>query len=155
MPAPTASYVKNTIRRGLREIVDPSPSRQSIDNLWSFFKAQCAYCGRQLAREKKEGHVDHLVSSSKGGENHISNRVLSCANCNEKEKLDAAWEPFLAKKNIDQGLFRARRRRILEWQRAVSKAQPLAGRKLAALESLTVEAIAAFDAAVTKARKIR
>jgi len=75
MPAPTPGYVKNIVRRSLREIVDPSPSKKD---------------------EYKEGHMDHLVSSSVGGSNQISNRVLSCASCNEKEKLDMPWEQFFS-----------------------------------------------------------
>lgn len=64
MPAPTPAYVKNIIRRSLREVVDPSPSKAEVKQIWEFFDSKCVYCGKELHKEKKEGHIDHLVSSS-------------------------------------------------------------------------------------------
>ncbi len=87
MPAPTPGYVKNMIRRSLRETIDPSPTKKEETRIWDFFNSECAYCGKKLRKINKEGHIDHLVPSALGGANHISNRVLSCADCNEKEKL--------------------------------------------------------------------
>ena len=88
MPAITPGYVKNVIRRSLREIVDPSPTKEDEERIWKFFNSECAYCGKPLSKLQKQGHIDHLVPSSLGGPNHISNRVLSCATCNDAEKLD-------------------------------------------------------------------
>lgn len=115
MPAMTTAYTKNIIRRAFRELVDHSPSRREITLLWEFFESSCAYCGAQLSRKNKEGHIDHLVAASQHGANHISNRVLSCANCNEKEKLDQPWEQFLQYKSSDEKVFSQRRAKILEW----------------------------------------
>ena len=71
---------------------------------------------RQGARQdQKQGHIDHLVPSSRGGSNHISNRVLSCATCNEAEKLDAPWQEFILKKNEDSAVARVRAAKILRW----------------------------------------
>ncbi len=37
MPAPTPGYVKNMIRRSLREIVDPSPTKKDEEGIWKYF----------------------------------------------------------------------------------------------------------------------
>ena len=95
MPAITPGYVKNVIRRSLREIVDPSPTKEEEVRIWKFFNSECAYCGKPLSKPQKQGHIDHLFPSSLDGPNHISNRVLSCATCNEAEKLDGAWQEFM------------------------------------------------------------
>ena len=113
MPAPTPSYVKNIIRRSLREVVDPSPSKKDERKIWEFSNFECAYCGKKLRKEHKEGHIDHLVTSSLGGSNYISNRVLSCASCDEKEKLDMSGEKFLIQKNPNQNLLTKRKEKIL------------------------------------------
>lgn len=105
------------MRRSLRELVDRSPTRAKTDSIWAYFDSRCAFCGDSLDRSKKEGHIDHLVSASQGGANHISNRVLSCANCNEKEKLDALWEEFLDRKVMDPSTRQSRKEKILDWQR--------------------------------------
>lgn len=114
----TNPMAKNSIRRALREMVDRSPSSREITTVWEFFKNSCAYCGKRLKREQKEGHLDHLIADAKGGLNHISNRVLSCATCNEKEKLDKDWQFFLAElveRGIDPIIAEQRRVRIQEW----------------------------------------
>src|SRR5207253_6627151 len=115
MPKTTIGYAKNIIRRALRELVDHSPSKQEVTLIWEFFESTCAYCGIHLSRKDQEGHIDHLVAASLGGSNHVSNRVLSCANCNEKEKLDQPWEQFLRHKNPNAKVFSQRRAKILEW----------------------------------------
>ena len=156
MPATTTSYVKNIIRRGLREIVDPSPDRNDVERVWSFFESKCAYCGRQLQRGRKEGHIDHLVSAAQGGANHVSNRVLSCATCNEKEKLDAPWEIFLERKVKDAALRRTRSAKIREWRRVAKSVQSVAtSEQLAVADKVASEVVALFDAAVAKIRGVR
>ena len=116
MPSVTTAYAKNIIRRAFREIIDQTPSKQEADRIWEFFSSECAYCGKSLQKERKEGHIDHLISASKSGRNHISNRVLSCADCNEKEKLDSGWEEFLASKVADSAIRELRRKKIISWQ---------------------------------------
>jgi len=117
MPAATPAYVKNMIRRGLSEIVDPSPSSEEEKIIWSHFQDCCAYCGRQMRRGSKEAHIDHLVPASAGGANGIGNRVLSCALCNAEEKRDQPWEEFLKSKARSPEEFAMRRQRILDWQK--------------------------------------
>jgi len=114
MPAVTTAYVKNIIKRGLSELVDSSPTKDDQASIWQHFNSSCAYCGTALNRE--EGRIDHLLAASKGGANSIGNRVLSCGPCNDKEKLDQPWEPFLRSKSESDAVFDARRQRILAWQ---------------------------------------
>lgn len=116
MPSNTPGYAKNIIRRAFRQVIDEHPSREDIDAIWKYFESECAYCGVKLQRAKKEGHLDHLVAASSDGSNHLSNRVLSCATCNEGEKRDLHWEKFLAAKICDPILLEKRRKRILAWQ---------------------------------------
>jgi hypothetical protein len=104
------------MRRALFEIIDPSPRRKDVEQVWAHFQSACAYCERALEPGTKQAHLDHLVPSSEGGRNHIGNRVLSCATCNEKEKLEAAWEQFLRGKAENDAEFTQRKQRILAWQ---------------------------------------
>ena len=156
MPAPTPGYVKNMIRRSLREILDPSPKRKEFEKIWEFFKSQCAYCGLRLKKKNKEGHIDHLVSASSGGANHISNRVLSCANCNEKEKLDMPWTKFLLQKNPDNNLAAQRREQILIWQKQNSiLPKNISAEFLKKIQLFGDEIAALYDAKVDELRNLR
>jgi hypothetical protein len=116
MPAVTTAYVKNVINRGLSELVDPSPTKGDQASIWQHFNSCCAYCGTTLDRAAKEGCIDHLVPASKRGANSIGNRVLACGPCNDTEKLDQPWEPFLRSKSKSDAVFDARRQRIVAWQ---------------------------------------
>jgi CRISPR/Cas system Type II protein with McrA/HNH and RuvC-like nuclease domain len=104
------------LRRSLRAVVDPHPGDSVIAELWSFFDGRCAYCGTAVAVGSKNAHLDHLEPDSSGGSNHISNRVPSCADCNEKEKRELPWLEFLRKKADSIHVLEARRERILAWQ---------------------------------------
>ena len=144
------------MRRALREIVDPSPDADGVTAIWSFFDSRCAYCGAELDRSKKEGHIDHLTSASRGGLNNISNRVLSCANCNEKEKLDLPWEQFLGQKVDDPRVREARRERILAWQGQNPAPAHLTDRRtLAMVDEFAREVATFFEDRVEKARGLR
>ena len=154
MPAPTPGYVKNLIHRSLREIVDPSPSKKDEERIWKFFDYECAYCGSSLRKLRKEGHIDHLLPASLGGPNHISNRVLSCATCNEAEKLDGAWQEFILRKNQDPDVTRRRIARIHEWQKL--NGEPLLDKnKLREINRLSELAAAYYDVKVKEARELR
>ena len=121
--------------------------------LWQFFDSSCAYCGARLARHRKDAHIDHLVPAASGGANHISNRVLSCANCNEKEKLDQAWEPFLLAKCPDPAAFELRSARIKDW--IESKTVGAGGETMiGAAEAAAARVIAVFDAEVEALRRL-
>ena len=154
MPAPTAGYVKNMIRRSFRELVDPSPTRKEVQAIWQFFCSQCAYCGKEINKARKEGHIDHLVSSARGGSNNVSNRVLSCATCNEKEKLDMPWEDFLAQKSHDTIAASRRKKRILKWRSKHKMTMPKK-EVLLGVDSLSKEVIKLYDEKVQQARQLR
>lgn len=155
MPALTPSYVKNIIRRSLREVVDPSPSKKDERKIWEFFNSECAYCGKKLRKEHhKEGHIDHLVTSSLGGSNYISNRVLSCASCNEEEKLDMPWEKFLIQKNPNQNLLTKRKEKILHWQKLHKKVS-LNKATIDRIEKIGNEVVAFYDKKIKMARNLK
>lgn len=154
MPAPTPGIVKNMIHRSLREIVDPSPTKKEEERIWKFFDYKCAYCGRPLRKLQKEGHIDHLFPASLGGPNHISNRVLSCAICNEAEKLDRAWQEFILWKNQDSEVVRTRIARIREWQK-LNREAVLDENKSRQIERLNELVAAYYDAKVKEARRLR
>lgn len=156
MPPVSTAFAKNVVRRALMQIADPAPDRRQQSLIWEFFGSACAYCGRTISKEAKEGHIDHLVSASLGGRNHIANRVLACAPCNEKEKRDAAWEDFLRVKCDDEGIHAARRERIEEWQRLNAledSAEAVALRALA--EASAAEVHTLFDEKVLAIRESR
>jgi hypothetical protein len=156
VPIYTPGWVKNMIRRSFRELVDPAPKRKQLDPLWSFFKSRCAYCGRKLDRAKKEGHIDHLIPASQGGSNHASNRVLSCATCNEKEKLDVPWKQFLKCKIANDRIRASRQRRIEEWRkRQGADAATLSPERRELVDKASEKAILAYDREVRRVRKAR
>lgn len=154
MPAPTPGYVKNMIRRSLREICDPSPKKKDEKFIWDFFDSECAYCGKKLDKAKKEGHLDHLVSSAIGGSNCLSNRVLSCANCNEKEKLDMPWEEFLGQKNPEKSMASRRKDKILKWMN-MNETAIIRKDILDKLKAIGDDAVAAYDEKVELTRQLR
>ncbi|MGB8370810.1 MAG: HNH endonuclease [Limisphaerales bacterium] len=154
MPSVTTAYTKNIVRRAFREIIDETPSKQEVDKIWKFFDSECAYCGKKLQKTNKEGHIDHLVSASKGGRNHVSNRVLSCANCNEKEKLDSPWEEFLASKVSDPPVLESRRQRISDWQRQNSCETDKIFQNLAdSADSLANKVVKCFDLEIAELKR--
>lgn len=154
MPALTPGFVKNIIRGSLREIIDPSPTKTQRTQIWSYFNSECAYCGKKLNKTKKEGHIDHLVSSALDGVNHISNRVLSCATCNEKEKLDKAWEKFLKSKNPNKVIAKKRKEKIIKW-REMNSPFTLDKNVLNTITSLGNKVVEFYDRKVELARQLK
>lgn len=152
MPRMTSGYAKNIIRRSLWTILDPEPNKKSIEILWKFFKFACAYCGRQLSKNMREGHVDHLVPIALGGRNHISNRVLSCSNCNGNEKREEEWLKFLKKRAKTQKSFCGRKKRIYSWMK-VHASQDKIKINLRLLRGATERVIAVFDGVVERLRR--
>ncbi|HWQ56061.1 MAG TPA: HNH endonuclease signature motif containing protein [Bryobacteraceae bacterium] len=156
MPKITVSYAKNIIRRALREIVDPSPEPDQLELAWKHFESRCAYCGVVLTRGSKHAHFDHLISAAGGGVNHISNRVLCCSDCNEKEKLDRPWDEFLRCKTGGATEYEERLRKITDW--ITMRAQP--GELLSNDDSTVVDGLADevnvfFQTRVDKVRELR
>lgn len=151
MPAPTPSYVKNIIQRSLREIVDPSPSSKEKQTIWDFFNSKCAYCGKKLRKERREGHIDHLVPD---GTNQLRNRVLSCADCNGDEKRDKPWKEFLAQKCSNKQIEAERKSKILQWQS--THEAPILGKDiLSKIKSLADDVTARYDEILDQVRRLR
>jgi Cu2+-containing amine oxidase len=96
-----------------------------------------------------------LISASSGGGNHISNCVLSCKNCNSKEKLDMSWEEFLSKKVQDKNLMNKRKEKILQWQKENGAFQRKINSKiLEEADSMCNEVIELYDQKVLELRKL-
>lgn len=156
MPAVTTAYVKNIIKRGLAEVVDRSPNKKEISRLWSHFNSSCAFCGKPLRYDAREGRIDHCLAASRGGSNAIGNRLLACGSCNDDEKLDQHWEPFLRSKAVTEEIFQARRKLIMEWQELnplENKSHDQELRRLA--EEKALEVIRLFDEKVRELRGLR
>jgi hypothetical protein len=105
----TVAQAKNSMRRAVAEILDPSPA--SVDAVWEHFRHRCAYCGCELDREARQGHIDH---AEKDGGNHLGNLVLACGTCNGDEKRDQSWREFLPNK-ASGSVLAEREARIIEW----------------------------------------
>jgi hypothetical protein len=109
----TPSQSTNLMRRGLRLLFDPEPSREEKQRIFDYFRGRCAYCEEEVAGKHD---FDHLISSAKGGANHVSNRVLSCKPCNAKHKRETDWQEFLRDKwKGDPAKLAALRNRIDQW----------------------------------------
>jgi len=160
----TLGFAKNVARRAFSQLIDPAPNRLQQQRIWEHFEHRCAYCAAALDRTRKEGHIDHLVSASTGGRNDLSNRVLACAPCNEKEKREMDWEEFLVVKVSDIALRQQRSDRILAWRQAavtaisdpnLQAAVEVAGREVAELIDRKAAEIRALKAARRPARTAR
>jgi hypothetical protein len=105
--------VRNISRRVLWAALEKDITKDDRRSMEEHFSEQCAYCGEPLP---SRWHADHLLSVDLGGFNHISNRVPACPRCNEHEKRDMEWLPFLSEKSGgDARLLETRRARIEGW----------------------------------------
>lgn len=76
----------------------------------------CIYCGRELSPERpgyggRKAHhaeVDHIVPTSKGGTDDLSNLALSCVGCNATKRDRTAHEFVLWRREFTE------RRRIMK-----------------------------------------
>jgi HNH endonuclease len=98
------------MRRTVEDILDPGS--RNVNALWEHFNAQCAYCGKGLSRDRREGHVDH---ANPGSGNDLGNLVLACGSCNGDEKRKESWQGFLRRKTPDDAIFAEREGRIRAW----------------------------------------
>lgn len=157
MPPNTPSFAKGRIKAALKAIIDPELKPAEIDAIWHFFGSRCAYCGIILARDDNRGggDMDHLVSVNAGGVNHISNRVLSCSQCNAHDKRERHWEDFLREQcGTNDDLYTARHTRIMEWVNRngdFTISEPLQ----MALNEETTRVFLAMDSAVNRLRTLK
>ncbi|MFY1826108.1 HNH endonuclease signature motif containing protein [Myxococcus fulvus] len=123
---------------------------------WAHFDSQCGYCGERLERSSRKGHLDHLIPSSQGGTNHISNRMPSCPACNGDEKKDLPWEPFLQSKCATDEILKERRTRIRSWQSKFSSVSiQLPPDVHVQLEAAISLAVAAYDNAAMEVTALK
>ena len=150
----TPSMAKNKMRRCLKAVLDPHPSKADIGRLWNHFGASCAYCGLALELSDREGHIDHVVASSTGGTNDIQNHVLSCARCNGDEKREESWETFLVRKA--GAAYEDRRACIQRWLAQVQQTRrSLNSESRAEADAIISQALQNFDITVEKLRELR
>lgn len=155
MAKDTPSMAKNKMRRCLAAILDPHPSRTEIDALWQYFDSRCAYCGLELDRVARVGHIDHIFPTSEGGTNDIHNHVLACAACNGDEKRERPWKAFLMQKAKNQVDSTSRAAKIEEWlSRSPGRVQLDEQTQVQAAE-IVDQAITNFEAAVERMRTLR
>ena len=106
MPAKySPSFAKKIIRRSLRSVLDPHPSKTQLKLLIDHFGEGCAYCEKRIHVVPKDAQLDHIDSD---GPNNVSNRLYACEDCNEKEKRDAGWREFLRTKTDSDSEFENR-----------------------------------------------
>ena len=150
------SLAKNMMRRSLRAVVDPHPSDKEIETAWMFFDGLCVYCGKPIALRSKDMHLDHLESETTGGSNHISNRVPSCATCNEKEKRELPWLEFLERKSPTPEVREGRHQKILTWVgRFPPEAHWLDDSLRQQIGEEIGQVVAAYDLALERLRSMR
>ena len=149
----TPSMAKNKIRRSLASILDPHPSTAQISELWSYFKASCAYCGQAIERASRTGHLDHVESSASGGSNSIHNHVLACAKCNGDEKRDEHWGSFLERKAGVEAP--NRRKRVEAWLARAGLESVIEPAKRAEADAIIEQAVKSFNEAVNNMRRLR
>lgn len=145
---------KNKIRRSLLAILDPHPSDSEVEELWRYFQSQCAYCGIEIARESRSGHLDHVIASTLGGGNGIHNCVLSCGRCNGDEKREEDWRIFLRRKAESAQLAEVRAERIEVWlsRAPAARLSPEAAQQA---QAIIADAITHYEDAVARVRALR
>ena len=75
-----------------REI--PPQERLAIKDAWNH---TCAYCRKKIT-DSKDGHIDHIIPKSAGGECSLDNFALSCVQCNRdksSKRLPRSYEGLM------------------------------------------------------------
>ena len=156
MPLVRPPQARNSIKKALYGLLDKPIKRPEVDKLWEYFKFKCAYCGAVLDKSRREGHADHLVSVTLGGNNSLSNFVLACGKCNGDYKRDMDWEPFLAQRSPDPKVRDERRQKILSWVELHKEGIPHRDPILVELvESQVAKVLEQFNQAVNDVRAAR
>ena len=60
---------------------------------------QCQYCGRTPKKDKCKLVIDHILPKARGGNNEVSNLIISCEECNSG-KTDILLEERELNRNI-------------------------------------------------------
>ena len=147
------AQVKNLMRRGLRLLVDPNLSAEDKRRIYAFFDGRCAYCGDQI---DGNGQLDHLIPTSKRGSNHISNRVLSCGDCNAKRNSipsgDSSSPSNERAKRISSQM---RQQKIEQWISECGDALVIPDAILSVVHEESDRVVEEYDIAVRRIREAR
>jgi 5-methylcytosine-specific restriction endonuclease McrA len=74
--------------------IRPPQRRKICETLVQIYGDRCFYCTRKFGGTRRlKKTLDHLLPLSRGGNNLISNLVLSCASCNQA-KGDMDWTEY-------------------------------------------------------------
>ena len=76
---PDKRHAQTHRRRARKSAADGSHTGADLIRIRKEQKDRCAYCSKSL---RGKGHLDHIVSLSKGGSNYPSNLQWLCAPCN-------------------------------------------------------------------------
>lgn len=156
MAIPGPSQARNMIRKSLLSLLGVRLRPTAVAAIWAFFDASCAYCGVLLDRKRREGHIDHLVSSKGGGDERLGNLVLACGTCNGDEKREMNWHAFLVQRCPDPVVREERNRRIEEWSRRNELGNVVADEDVVRRAEVQItRALVAYNAAVEKMRELR
>lgn len=60
-------------------------------DIYNKYNGHCAYCGKKI--EFDDMTIDHILATSKGGSNDLTNTIPSCQLCNN-QKADRTIEEF-------------------------------------------------------------
>ena len=112
----TPSQARNAIKKSLKALIDPKPSKAEKEKIWQYFENQCAYCGCELNPKERKAHLDHVVAEADGGSNGLCNLILTCAICNGDEKREMDWQTFLLEKcQGETADYQRRYKKITTW----------------------------------------
>lgn len=77
-----------------------SGSKEQREEVLTFFRHRCCYCGTSLGEGGEEAHLDHLVAMNRkdAGLHSWGNVVCACTICNRR-KSSTDWEKFLTADN--------------------------------------------------------
>lgn len=95
-----ASIEQQREYRRLREIYEPSKSREILDRVLIRDGPECCWCGKQTSREVPPTHplrssLEHVVPQSKGGTSSARNCRVACRKCNsERGNADTHTHPL-------------------------------------------------------------
>ncbi|SQD77951.1 HNH endonuclease [Moritella yayanosii] len=154
MAKDTPSIAKNKIKRSLSAILDPHPSTKEVTMLWAYFENSCVYCDLKMERKSRIGHLDHVVAQADGGNNSISNYVLSCAKCNGDEKREMDWLLFLNQKSDNADILATRKLKIENWLKKNTNVN-FEATDIEEAEKIIAVALAQFDESVKAMRSLR
>ncbi|MGL5458176.1 MAG: HNH endonuclease [Cetobacterium sp.] len=92
-----------------------STTSKQLQEMYTYFEYKCAYCGKEL--NGKLIAVDHIHPTVKGGEDIISNLVISCLPCNSVFKADKELDEL----SFNEKFTEERKNKILKWIEISSK----------------------------------